>query len=135
MSEDDLTEMLVSLGKDPSDEEVRRMLERMPQPLTFSSFLTGMSGLLCNVSSSGDLLSAFAAFEEDHTAASEGAPASDERRIHVDELREMLLETGMSAQDIDTCFAPFLKTGGLAGDWFYYRDFVSMMRGGNLNDE
>lgn len=138
ISEDDLTEMLVSLGKDPSDEEVQSMLKEMPQPLTFSSFLTGMSSLLCNVSSSGDLLGAFAAFEEDHrTVATEGgAPvAHDERRIHVDELREMLIETGMSGKDVDTCFAPFLKTGGLAGDWFYYRDFVNMMRGGNLGEE
>lgn len=148
VSEEDLTEMLVSLGKDPSAGEVASMLELMPQPLTFSSFLTGMSALLCNVSSSGDLLTAFAAFEDDRTApsagaagaataAATGAPASNphEDRIHVDELKEMLLETGMSSQDIDTCFAPFLKAGGLQGDWFYYRDFVSMMRGGNLGDE
>lgn len=128
VSEDDLTEMLVSLGKDPSAKEVHDMLELMPQPLTFSSFLTGMSSLLCNVSSSGDLLSAFAAFESDNQQ-------QQGERIHVDELKEMLVETGMSAQEVDTCFAPFLKAGGMQGDWFYYRDFVSMMRGGNLNDE
>lgn len=153
ISEDDLTEMLVSLGRDPSSsQEVQNMLDLMPQPLTFSSFLTGMSALLGNVSSSSDLLDAFAAFEEHpvggghSAAASAGVDSSatttggeehhhHNYRIHVDELREMLLETGMSPQDVDKCFSAFLKPGGLAGDWFYYRDFVSMMKGGNLNDE
>lgn len=115
------------------------MLRSMPQPLTFSSFLTGMSSLLCNVSSRGDLISAFATFEGQQSGLIKEPPAqvssSEELRIHVDELKEMLLESGMDARDLDKCFAPFLKAGGLGGDWFYYGDFVNMMRGGNTNDE
>ena len=54
VSSQDLAEMMVSLGLPAdvaSEAEVTRMLALMPQPLTFSSFLTGMSGLLGRLSS------------------------------------------------------------------------------------
>lgn len=154
-----LAEMLVSLGQDPAqaDAEATAMLELMPQPLTFSSFLTGMGMLLGGVAGETDLLEAFAAFETSSpgsampssptknsttngSKSTKGGSSSsssniEDARIHVDELREMLLETGMSASEVDTCFKPFLKAGGLAGDWFYYGEFVSMMKGGGLGDE
>lgn len=120
------------------------MLELMPQPLTFSSFLTGMGALLGGVAGEADLLGAFAAFESSASASASSMPANnknnknnniEDARIHIDELRDMLLETGMTSAEVETCFKPFLKSGGLAGDWFYYGEFVSMMKGGSLGDE
>lgn len=137
VSAQDLVEMMVSLGLPAgaeSEAEAAEMLMLMPQPLTFSSFLTGMSGLLGKLSSAADLKEAFAAFEDDGTTLGTTVPvgmtgSKDTGRIHVDELKEMLMESGMSETEIDQCFKSFIKPGGLSGNWFYYKDFISLVKG------
>jgi Ca2+-binding EF-hand superfamily protein len=133
VSSQDLAEMMVSLGfpaDAASEAEATRMLALMPQPLTFSSFLTGMSGLLSKLSSVADLNQAFTAFEDDAPAtAGITAGRKHEGRIHVDELRELLVESGMNEADVNQCFKSFTKPGGLSGDWFYYKDFISLVKG------
>lgn len=108
------------------------MLAEMPKPLTFSSFLAAMSNIIGKVSPANDLMNAFSVFEEDIPTSD--LNGSGERRIKTEELREMLLESGMSLEDIDICFRPFLKSNGLAGDWFYYKDFINMLCSGDLDD-
>ncbi|KAF5092082.1 hypothetical protein D0Z03_003063 [Geotrichum reessii] len=137
--------MMVSLGLPAgaeSEAEAAEMLALMPQPLTFSSFLTGMSGLLGKLSSAADLKEAFAAFEDDRTTLGTAAAvpvgmtgSKDTGRIHVDELKEMLIESGMSETEIDQCFKSFIKPGGLSGNWFYYKDFISLVKGENEDDK
>lgn len=119
--------MLISLGQEPSKEEIESMLEKMPRPLTFSAFLTGMSGHLCDLSSRQELLSAFQAFEDDDKKS---------KGIKADYLKDQLLEFGMEQEDIDTAMSSFIKSHGFLGDRFNYKDFVDIMRGeGEDEDE
>lgn len=116
----------VILGKTPTDEYVDSMISQMPDPLTFSSFLTVMSSIIGRVSPRNDLMDAFLAFE-DTSLSHDDLLSKKENRITTDELKEMLLTSGMTENDIDTCFRPFLKSNGLSDKWFYYKDFVSMI--------
>lgn len=107
------------------------MLSQMPRPLTFSSFLTVMSETLGKVTPANDLMNSFSVFEDENDSGSVGSSKS---RIRVDELRDMLIEGGMASSDIDSCFRPFLKTGGLDGEWFKYKDFVQMLSASDLDE-
>lgn len=122
--------MLTSLGRAPSKSYIDDMMADMPQPITFSVFLTRMSDMLGKTAPSEDLLNAFKSFEQE----GDNRGKENASRIHVDELKEMLIESGMDERDINESLKPFLKQGGLAGDWFYYRDFVNMLKGGELID-
>lgn len=87
--------------------------------LNFAQYLGIMSGLATGVSSKKDLMDAFSIFEEDGH--------EQQGRIRTAELKDMLLEMGMPESEIEMCFERFRKSGGMNGDWFYYRDFVELL--------
>jgi Ca2+-binding EF-hand superfamily protein len=118
--------MLVSLGQEPSKDEIEEMLDKMPRPLTFSAFLTGMSGHLCDMSSRQELLAAFKAFEDDEKKA---------KGIKADDLKSQLADFGMSNEEIDEAMGSFIKSHGFLGDRFNYKDFVDIMRGEGEEDD
>lgn len=109
------------LGQEPSEQDVKTMMEALPQPLTFSSFLTGMSSHLCDVSNREELLKAFEAFEQD-------VDNRKQNGIPIEDLQASLLEYGMGEQEIKAAMNSFIKPSSLFGDRFNYRDFVDMMR-------
>lgn len=121
INEGDLEEMLVSLGQNPGDAELKAMLSLMPQPITFSSYLTGMSNHLCALSGKEELVTAFEAFGDDSTesASCNGIP--------VEELKQLLTSHGMAAQDVDTALGEFMKRGFL-GDRIDYKALVGVLR-------
>lgn len=93
------------LGKPPSKEYVDEMISEMPEPVTFSSYLTVMTDLLSKVSPKSELMAAFMAFEE--SPSKENLLSQKEKKISTDELEDLLLANGMSKADIDACFKPF----------------------------
>jgi Ca2+-binding EF-hand superfamily protein len=114
----DLEEMLVSLGQDPTNEQLDEMVAHMPQPLTFSSYLTEMSTKLLDLSSRADLLTALEVFKHE-----------DEKAVDADLLKASLLEYGMTSYDVERALGGFVQSSGFSGDMFMYRDFVDMLRG------
>lgn len=108
-----------------------------PQSMTMAMFLNSISASLAALSPSSELLSAFAAFDDD-----------DSGQVDVNELRDALLHTApepgqqpLTALDVDKVINGFTgrrafsksKAGGLGkrGDVFRYQDFVSTVIGGN----
>lgn len=118
VNEEDLEEMLVSLGRDPKDGEVQEMLNLLPQPLTFASFLTGMSSHLCDLSSKTDLLTAFSAFSND-----------DSGMVNVEDLVQELMSVGMSKEEARDSLEDFTVKSGFSGKTdFNYKNFVNLLR-------
>ncbi|KAI9755568.1 MAG: hypothetical protein M4579_004216 [Chaenotheca gracillima] len=137
---EDITEMLNSLGQDSSARTVATFFPpSTPHPLTLPPFLTNLSTLLAPLSASDELLSAFAAFDDD-----------DDGAIDVGELRDALLHTAseipgeraMNEAEVERAMRDFVGKrafgggrgrggGGVSkGDVFKYRDFVASVRGG-----
>lgn len=118
VNDEDLEEMLVSLGRDPADGEVQAMLQTLPQPLTFASFLTGMSSHLCDLSSKTDLLTAFSAFSTD-----------DSGLASVEDLVQELMGIGMKEDEARQALDDFTVKSGFSGKAdFNYKNFVNLLR-------
>ncbi|ANB13549.1 myosin II regulatory light chain Rlc1 [Sugiyamaella lignohabitans] len=115
--------MLISLGQEPTTEELENMMGKMASPLTFSAYLTGMSHNLSQLSSKKELLAAFEAFQDEEAAENNSGV------IGLDELRDSLAEYGMDHQDIEQSLAAFTRSSGFSGEHFMYRDFVNLLRG------
>ncbi|KAK9369702.1 hypothetical protein V1509DRAFT_618863 [Lipomyces kononenkoae] len=112
VSAGDLEQMLTYLGQYPSSDTINDMMARMPSPLQFPSYLTAMSSILCQFSSKEELVTAFSAFDDD-----------DSGQADSQELRDALIEAGVSAADIDKCFKPYIKFS-LGKDRLLYKDLV-----------
>ncbi|KAK9352541.1 hypothetical protein V1523DRAFT_413633 [Lipomyces doorenjongii] len=115
VSSADLEQMLTSLGQYPSSQTISDMMARMPSPLQFPSYLTAMSSILCQFSSKEELMNAFSAFDDD-----------DSGQADIQELRDALIEAGVSAEDIDKCFKPYVKFS-LGKERLLYRDLVETL--------
>lgn len=113
--------MLVSLGQCPDSEELKRTLSLLPQPVTFSSYLTGMSNNLCQLSSREELIAAFEAFGDDDSES------ASENGIPTEDIRQMLVSHGMSDKDVNNALGGFIKNG-LLGERFDYKALVSVLR-------
>jgi Ca2+-binding EF-hand superfamily protein len=109
------------------------------QTMGLPAYLTALSTLLAPLSQPSELLSAFAAFDED-----------DSGQIDVEDLRDALLHTApepgsgsrsMSARDVEQALEGFTgrrafsKQQGLAkkGEVFRYQEFVGNVSGSNAN--
>ena len=67
IDKEDLIEILTSLGKNPTDEQLDLMLHEAPGPLNFTMFLT-MFGEKLNGTDPDDVINnAFACFDEKHS--------------------------------------------------------------------
>ncbi|CUS09252.1 unnamed protein product, partial [Tuber aestivum] len=124
---EDLGAMLGSLvGQDPTPTMINAHLSSVPTPFNLASYLTHLSQHLSLLTPGPDLLSAFAAFDD-----------NDDGTIDVAELTESLTSMGerMSEADIERALKGFTKRRALGrgqthgGDVFRYRDFVDVLSG------
>lgn len=111
VSREDLEEMLISLAQDPTDEHLEQMLSSVGSPLTFSSYLTAMSGKLSQLSSREELMEAFSAFDEENKGYFDSG-----------ELETLLEERGMDRKDIQEALKGFTGYSG-----YKYKDFVNVL--------
>lgn len=117
ISDMDLHEILGSLGQTPDPEVVHAMLSEMHGPVTLSAFLTTMAAYLSEISAKEDLVQAFEAFE------------SSNGQVKCSDLRDALLQQGMSSDEIDMVLSRFTKSSGFAGDVFLHKEFINQLRG------
>jgi len=133
---DDIADMLTQLGLPSSSSDLAAFFPpSQAQTMTMATFLTQISTLLASLSPPNELLSAFAAFDDD-----------DSGQVDLAELRDALLHTApelgeepLTARDVDRIMSGFSgrrafgKTmmGGKRGEVFKYQDFVASVAGGN----
>ncbi|KAI9893619.1 MAG: hypothetical protein M1814_006415 [Vezdaea aestivalis] len=130
---EDVMEMLTNLGQNADASQY--FPPGAPQTMSLPVFLRTMSSLLAPMSAPSELLSAFAAFDED-----------DAGQIDISDLRDALLHTApepgmnssvLSSREVDRALngytgrRAFTKHGiGKKGDVFRYQDFVASISGG-----
>ena len=111
-----------------------------PQTVTLPAYLNSLASLLSSLSPSSELLSAFAAFDED-----------DSGQVDLAELRDAMLHTApdpgekpLAERDIDRVMNGFTgrravrkHAGGMGkrGEVFKYQEFVANIAGGANADE
>ncbi|KAJ5746736.1 hypothetical protein N7520_011918 [Penicillium odoratum] len=139
VNKDDVADVLTNLGQDANPSTLSRFFPPgAEQQINFATFLNTLSQLMSPMSSSQELLSALAAFDDD-----------DNGQIDAAELRDALLHTApedggapLTERQIDEVFSGFTgrrafggrgaKTGGMGsrGEVFQYNDFVRSVVGG-----
>ncbi|KAH3710102.1 myosin regulatory light chain 12B-like isoform X3 [Dreissena polymorpha] len=67
VDKDDLQDIMISLGKDPSDEYLEKMIAEAPGPINFTMFLTLFGERLNGTDPEEVIRNAFACFDERHT--------------------------------------------------------------------
>lgn len=119
-------------GQDASPHSVNPFFPSIQNTISLPSYLSTLSTLLSPLSSQSELLSAFAAFDDD-----------DSGQIDVLELRDALLHTSpelggtaLSEREVDAVMASFVgrrafgKGIGSRSEVFRYSEFVSNVMGG-----
>lgn len=142
VNKDDVAEVLTNLGQDSSPSATAQYFPPgAAQTINLPTFLNTISSSMAPLSSSQELLNAFAAFDDD-----------DSGQIDVEELRDALLHTTPEAgeaplteREIDEVLSGFTgrrafggkstRTGGLGGgakkgEVFRYQEFVASIMGG-----
>jgi len=138
VNREDVTDMLTQLGLPSSPSDVAPFFPpSTSQTLTLPTFLTQISSLLASLSLSTELLSAFAAFDDD-----------DSGQVDLAELRDALLHTAPEAgesvlteREVEKIVSGFRgrrafgKAMGMGkrGDVFKYQDFVGAVAGGGTS--
>lgn len=118
IDKEDLKDMLSSLGQNPSDEVIEKMLSEATGDINFTMFLTLMGDKLSGTDPEHEILQAFECFDEGTTGF-----------ISAAELREHLTTMGerFSQEEVDIMFK------GAAPDKegnFNYREFVRVLKHG-----
>jgi Ca2+-binding EF-hand superfamily protein len=93
------------------------MMSSLPQPLTFSAFLTFMSNAICDVSSREELTQALGAFHDDNGS------------VPYSILVDALVQDGMSESDVVLALGGFKSRAGFKGEMFRDKDFIDVLRG------
>lgn len=122
IDKDDLLDMMVSLGKDPSNEYLEQMIREAPGPINFTMFLTLFGEKLNGTDPEDVIRNAFAMFDEKNTGF-----------INGDYLKECLMSMGdrWSEEMVDDLFhgAP-IKQGK-----FDYEEFTRILKHGPSNKD
>ncbi|KAH0538676.1 hypothetical protein FGG08_004751 [Glutinoglossum americanum] len=133
---EDVADMLTNLGLDATYSTLSSFFApSSPQTLTLPQFLTQLSALLSPIPPPQELLSAFAAFDDD-----------DSGQVDLVELRDALLHTApepgeggriLSEREVDTVMSGFAGrrafgkgSSGRRGEVFRYEEFVGAVSGG-----
>ncbi|KAL9044694.1 MAG: hypothetical protein Q9214_002188 [Letrouitia sp. 1 TL-2023] len=134
VNREDVLHMLANLGQESTASAASQFFPLgHPQTLSMPSFLHALSNLLAPLSSQQELLSAFAAFDDD-----------DSGQIDVNELKDALLHTSpdagarpMTEMEVDQILSGF--TGrraftrgsghGKRGEVFRYQEFITSIMG------
>lgn len=120
---EDLHDMLASLGKDPSQDYLERMVAEAPGPINFTMFLT-MFGEKLNGTDPEDVIrNAFACFDDNNSG-----------KLNEEYLRELLMTTGdrYTEDQVDELLreAPIDANGD-----FDYIEFVKILKNGKVDPD
>ncbi|XP_074654402.1 myosin regulatory light chain 12B-like [Tubulanus polymorphus] len=117
IDKDDLLEMMTSLGKNPTDEFLERMINEAPGPLNFTMFLTLFGEKLNGTDPEDVIRNAFACFDPEGTGT-----------ISEEYLRELMTTMGdrWSDDQVDELFGAAPITRGR----FAYLDFTRTLKHG-----
>ncbi|KAL7276084.1 hypothetical protein RUND412_000931 [Rhizina undulata] len=123
INEADLAAMLSSLGQDPTPSIISDHLSSVQYPFNLASYLTHLSQHLSLLTPREDLLSAFAAFDD-----------NDDGTVDVGELVDALTTMGqrMSDEEVENALRGYTKrrfVDGKVEEVFRYRDFVDVLAG------
>ncbi|XP_064624707.1 myosin regulatory light chain sqh-like [Lineus longissimus] len=121
ISKEDLLDMLHSLGKEPTDDEIEGMISEAAGPINFTMFLT-MFGEKLNGTDPEDVIkNAFGCFDEEGSG-----------QINEDRLRELLMTMGdrFTEDEVELMFreAP-IKNGN-----FDYIEFTRILKHGKKDE-
>lgn len=118
---EDLVDVFTSLGKNPTDEFVDRMINDAPGPLNFTMFLTLFGEKMAGTDPDEVILNAFAFFDEKQTG-----------KVCENRLREKMTSMGdrWTEEKVDELFqsAPIKK------ELFNYVDFVRTLKYGSKDE-
>lgn len=114
---DDLRELLNSLGKTPSDNQLEGMLSNAPGQMNFTMFLTMFGERLQGTDPETVILNAFACFDEDATGC-----------IPEERLRDLLVTMGdrFTEEQVDEIF----RDAPIKDGMFFYKDFTKILKYG-----
>jgi Ca2+-binding EF-hand superfamily protein len=119
ITQQDLSEMWVSLGQPKSATELDAMMQSMPQQpgggISFTAYFANMSSLLTDMSSREELLDSLATFDE-----------GDDGKLDVKELREALTSGrgALTEEEVDQAVSGYTRNGK-----FNYQLFVEALAG------
>ncbi|XP_033727319.1 myosin regulatory light chain 12B-like [Pecten maximus] len=122
IDKDDLLDLMTSLGKDPSNEYLEKMVNEAPGPINFTMFLTLFGEKLNGTDPEEVIRNAFACFDERNAGY-----------INEDYLRECLMTMGdrWSEEMVDE----LLHGAPISGGMFDYVEFTSMLKHGAKKDD
>ncbi|XP_064652227.1 myosin regulatory light chain 12B-like [Lineus longissimus] len=122
VDKDDLLEMLTSLGKNPTEDFLEKMISEAPGPLNFTMFLTLFGEKLNGTDPEDVIKNAFACFDPDGTGC-----------LSEDHLRDLMTSMGdrWSDDQVDELFlgAP------IAEGMFNYLEFTKTLKHGSEKDD
>lgn len=122
ISNEDLKDMLASLGKEPNDQFIDDMMKEAPGPINFTMFLTLFAVKLTGTDPEQVIKNAFGCFDETSTG-----------KVDEDYLRELLTTMGdrFTDEEVDEMFtgAP-IKDGE-----FDYVEFVKILKHGTKDKD
>jgi len=115
---EDLKDMYASLGRTPSDKELKEMLDESPGPLNFTMFINLFGEKLNGTDPESALMNAFAMFD-----------AEDKKYIPEEYLKDLLEHMGdnFSAEEVRQTW----KEAPIKGGKMDYEAFVHLIKRGN----
>ncbi|VDD74623.1 unnamed protein product [Mesocestoides corti] len=115
---EDLKDMYASLGRAPSDKDLKEMLDESPGPLNFTMFINLFGEKLNGTDPESALMNAFAMFDDDHSMY-----------ISEEYFKDLLQNMGdnFSEEEIRQVW----KEAPIAGGKLNYKEFVHIMSHGN----
>lgn len=135
ITRDDIADMLTQLGLDSSASSLTPYFPSSSS-MNLSTYLSGLSAPLSDLSRSEELREAFSAFDVD-----------DSGQVDVEELREALLcaplegQKRMSEREVERVMEEFVSrrtfakgATGARGDVFRYNDFMAEVAGGGAQE-
>lgn len=117
IDKEDLHDMLASLGKNPTDQQLDQMMGEAPGPINFTMFLTMFGEKLNGTDPEEVIRNAFACFDEDNKGY-----------INEDRLRELLTTMGdrFTEDEVDEMY----REAPIKGGNFDYVEFIRILKHG-----
>lgn len=122
IDKEDLSEMLASLGKNPTDAYLDGMMNEAPGPINFTMFLTMFGEKLNGTDPEEVIKNAFACFDEDNSGF-----------INEDRLRELLTTMGdrFTDEEVDEIF----REAPIKSSNFDYVEFTRLLKHGKKDKD
>jgi Ca2+-binding EF-hand superfamily protein len=121
ISDQDLKAIFSSVGREPSENELKEMLKECPGQLNFTAFLTLFGEKMHGTDPESTLRSAFAMFDREGKGF-----------IPEDYLKDLLTNTGDQFKENE--LKAMWKEAPVSGGLFDYNAYVTLIKRGNQND-